>query len=150
VCVDLKEGNAWWVTRLLAVCAGAIGVGSPRAIVFVGRRENRERIFLGWGAPINLLRAIVDSNPEYRSRLGIARAVTRQIALFGRNGSEFPFELNLDGLRGVLGVSATPVTPAATQGVTPAPTPKPTAIQVSPTAASLAWAYDENEYAMLA
>jgi hypothetical protein len=48
--VDLKDGNAWWVTRLLAVCAAAIGVGSPRVIVFVGRRENRERIFLGWSA----------------------------------------------------------------------------------------------------
>jgi hypothetical protein len=37
--LDLKEGNAWWVSRLLALCTGATRAGSPEAIVFVGVKE---------------------------------------------------------------------------------------------------------------
>jgi hypothetical protein len=58
--LDLHEGNSWWVTRLLALCAGAAQAGSPNAIVFVGTKECLENSFLGWAPPSSLLRALRD------------------------------------------------------------------------------------------
>lgn len=80
--IDLKDGTAWWVTRLLAVCAGAAEVGAPKAIVFVGRRENRDEFFLGWSEPRTLLRAIVNDKPHYETHYYRAQAITRQLAIF--------------------------------------------------------------------
>ena len=36
VIVNLKRGNAWWVTRLLVLCAGAVRTGFPKVLVFFG------------------------------------------------------------------------------------------------------------------
>ena len=93
VYLDLKDGNAWWVTRLLAFCAGAQGIGSPRAIVFVGRMENRERVFLGWGTPAALLAAILKASPDYRLRFHRAKMITRQLAMFGAGNSSLMLQL---------------------------------------------------------
>jgi hypothetical protein len=57
--LDLRDGNAWWVTRLLALSAGAAHAGSPKAIVFVGAQEAVEDSYLGWGSPSGLLSALV-------------------------------------------------------------------------------------------
>jgi hypothetical protein len=81
--LDLKDGNAWWVTRLLVLCAGVQGISSVKAIVFVGRKENRDRVFLGWGMPGALLTAILNSNPEFLSRFQKAEIIARQLAIFG-------------------------------------------------------------------
>lgn len=83
VCIDIKDGSAWWVTRLLALCAGARGRGAPSAIVFVGRVENRERVFLGWSTPTELLTAILSSNDDYRARFQKAKMIARQLGMFG-------------------------------------------------------------------
>ena len=50
VVIDLKEGEAWWVTRLLALSVGAVRAGSLSTFVFTGMKEirshhNREK---GW------------------------------------------------------------------------------------------------------
>lgn len=84
ICVDLKDGNAWWETRLLVLCASATGAGSSlRAVVFIGQRNNKERQFLGWAAPSQLLVALLDSNPGYRARLTKANMISRQLSMFG-------------------------------------------------------------------
>jgi len=84
ICIDLKDGNAWWETRLLALCAGAAGIGSSvRAVAFIGQRNNNDRQFLGWGVPSQLLQALQDSNPEYRARLLKATMIARQLSMFG-------------------------------------------------------------------
>lgn len=86
VCIDLKDGNAWWETRLLVLCAGALGVGSSlKAVVFVGKRNNKERMFLGWATPAMLLAALLNSRPEYRTRLARVRRIARQLSIFGGN-----------------------------------------------------------------
>lgn len=54
-----------------------------KAIVFVGRKENRERIFFGWGRPADLLTAILNANPDYRDRYRRAVMIMRQLSLFG-------------------------------------------------------------------
>jgi hypothetical protein len=58
--LDLRDGNAWWVTRLLALCAGAVRAGSPKAIVFVGMKENTNGTFVGWAFASALLHALIE------------------------------------------------------------------------------------------
>lgn len=60
--LDLKDGNAWWMTRLLALCAGAVRVGSPKVIVFVGIKEGIDGAFLGWAFASALLKALIEDN----------------------------------------------------------------------------------------
>lgn len=82
VYLDLKDGNAWWTTRLLALCAGARETDTLKAIVFVGQRENRERQFLGWGSPADLLSAMLKDNPDYALRYRHAVTASRQLSMF--------------------------------------------------------------------
>jgi hypothetical protein len=130
VYLDLKDGNAWWVTRLLAFCAGAQGIGSPRAIVFVGRKENRERVFLGWGTPAALLAAILNASPEYRLRFHRAKMITRQLAMFGPWNSSLMLQLQ-------------PRQPAT-------PPPQPQSISLHQDVANNQAYYDDNDSVMLA
>jgi hypothetical protein len=52
VIIDLKNGHAWWVTRLLVLAAAAADAGAPRAFVFLAtREETRARGFVGWAKP---------------------------------------------------------------------------------------------------
>jgi hypothetical protein len=87
VWLDIKDGDAWWVSRLLALCAGAVAVGAPRAVVFVGRRENVDGRFLGWATPSALLHEML-SNPEYAVRFQKAKAVASQLAIFAPSAGE--------------------------------------------------------------
>jgi hypothetical protein len=64
---NLKDGNAWWMTRLLVLCSGAVRTGTPEIIVFLGTRENVPNIFLGYGLPAGLLRTILQ-NQKYADR----------------------------------------------------------------------------------
>lgn len=129
VYLDLKDGDAWWVTRLLALCAGVHRLGSPKAIVFVGRKENREKMFLGWGTPDALLKAILAASPDYRARFQKARIITRQLATFGAWTS-----------------SLMPQFPVS-QGGAPV---QPQSIVLHPDVANSQVYFDENESAMLA
>src|SRR5437764_2769724 len=53
--LDIKSGDAWWETRLFALCAGATRNGRPSAIIFVGESVTPDRVtpgaFLGWIRP---------------------------------------------------------------------------------------------------
>lgn len=56
VVVDLKEGHAWWETRLLLLAAGAVRLGYPKAVAFTAAVPGKPRKFLGWASPGELLR----------------------------------------------------------------------------------------------
>ncbi|SIO52980.1 hypothetical protein SAMN05444722_3150 [Rhodovulum sp. ES.010] len=88
VVVDIEGGDAWWVTRLLALAAGAMRRGTPSVITFVGREENRDRRFLGWARPRDVLGAILDDRDDYRRRYDQARSLSAQYLLLG---SDPPF-----------------------------------------------------------
>ena len=45
VVVDLEGGKAWWETRLLVLLAGAVRLGKPDKIVFLGKHANFDRQF---------------------------------------------------------------------------------------------------------
>lgn len=82
VVVDIRGGDTWWVTRLLAFAAGAVRQGAPTAIVFTGRRENRPGQFLGWAAPDAILEAILANSHAYAERYRRACAIAAQLNAF--------------------------------------------------------------------
>jgi hypothetical protein len=87
--LDIKAGNAWWVTRLFALSAGAVRAGSPRVLVFVGVKQEEEGVYLGWARPAALVRALVaDSRPRgpanvtYGTVYRKAERLTKQVSTF--------------------------------------------------------------------
>jgi hypothetical protein len=79
--VNLKSGDAWWVTRLLVLCAGAVRTGSPEVLVFLGKKENVPDYFLGFGHPGDLLHALL-KDEQYRQRYEAAKTLTRQLQFY--------------------------------------------------------------------
>jgi hypothetical protein len=86
--IDIRDGNAWWVTRLMALSAGADRAGSPRVFVFVGMKENVEGAFLGWASPSSVLRALRNDSttrgPQQVTYGGVytkALRVAKQVAI---------------------------------------------------------------------
>ncbi len=79
VVIDLKEGDAWWVTRLLALSAGAVRAGSPMAFVFIGTKENHSHQFLGWAEPKPILDNILRAKEEYDRRYMRALRIAQQV-----------------------------------------------------------------------
>jgi hypothetical protein len=67
----------------MALCAGAQGINSLKAIVFIARKENKERLFVGWGTPRDLLIGILNAHPEYRPPYQKAVMIARQLGIFG-------------------------------------------------------------------
>jgi hypothetical protein len=83
--VDLREGDAWWVTRLLVLAAGAVRSRTTEAIVFLGTREEVDRgLFLGWATPEAVLRAILKDRPDYQDLYEEASTIERQLEVFGK------------------------------------------------------------------
>jgi hypothetical protein len=66
VLVDLKEGDAWWETRLLLLAAGAARLQNPRAVVFTAARPDRPQTFLGWARPADLRRRLLEARPPFQ------------------------------------------------------------------------------------
>jgi hypothetical protein len=80
VVVDLEEGDAWWETRLLVLCAGAARLRRPSAIVFVATKRTPWQ-FQGWAPPGELLRALLRAEQGYRRSYATAEAAAAQWAL---------------------------------------------------------------------
>jgi hypothetical protein len=78
VVVDLEDGQAWWETRLLVLLAGAVRLGKPDKIVFLGRDANIDRQFRGWAHASDLLPRLVAAHPQYARSLHAAWAAARQ------------------------------------------------------------------------
>ncbi len=85
VVIDMRDGGAWWVTRLLALSAGAVRAQSPKMLVFVGKLENQEHRFLGWAHAKDVLAAILNSKEEYARRYRRAMQIAKQVAMYGAN-----------------------------------------------------------------
>jgi hypothetical protein len=87
--LNIRDGSAWWVTRLMALSAGAERAGSTQVLVFVGVRANEEKAFLGWASPTAILRAIRNDstrrgpqNVTYGGVYTKALRVAKQVAIF--------------------------------------------------------------------
>jgi len=78
IVVDLEDGQAWWETRLLVLLAGAVRLGKPDKIVFVGKDANIDRKFCGWCSASELLPRLIAAHPQYARSLNSAWAAERQ------------------------------------------------------------------------
>ena len=78
VVVDLEDGKAWWETRLLVLFAGAVRLGKPDKIVFLGKHAHIDREFRGWAYASELLPRLVAAHPQYARSLNSAWAAARQ------------------------------------------------------------------------
>src|SRR5262245_30495737 len=63
--LDLRNGSGWWMTRLLAICAGAVQVGMPKAVVFIGMKDGVPDSYLGWAPTQGLLKGLTEDPREY-------------------------------------------------------------------------------------
>ena len=63
--LDLRDGSGWWMTRLLALCAGADRVGMPKALVFVGMKDGVPDSYLGWAPTQGLLKGLIEDPREH-------------------------------------------------------------------------------------
>lgn len=78
VVIDLKDGRAWWETRLLVLLEGAERLGKPEVVVFVGTEAGKPQRFQGWGYADELLHVLTGADPQYRQTVQRARAAGRQ------------------------------------------------------------------------
>jgi hypothetical protein len=81
--LDLGAGDKWWMTRLFALCVGAVDAGAPEALVFIGSRgesgRTQEGAFLGWIGTRNALRVLLIERPELRATRDRSRAIARLV-----------------------------------------------------------------------
>jgi hypothetical protein len=78
VVVDLEDGQAWWETRLLVLLAGAVRLGKPDKLVFLGKDSSVSGQFRGWSYAVDLLPRLVAAHPQYARSLDSAWAAGRQ------------------------------------------------------------------------
>ncbi len=97
VIVNIKAGNAWWVTRLLVLCAGAVRTGSPKVLVFLGKRGNMHDYFLGFGRPQDLLDAILRDKSDYMTRYEKSARLSRQLQFYSEYLNTFGVSLPTAG-----------------------------------------------------
>jgi hypothetical protein len=88
--IDLEEGQAWWETRLLVLLAGAVRLGRPQKIVFVGTDGGVNRKFQGWGHPYELLPRLMNTQSQYLLSYQMTQAATRQWELVEPNDPPDP------------------------------------------------------------
>lgn len=79
--VDLEDGNAWWPTRLLVLCAGAKRIGQPTAVVFLATEGLVPGLFQGWARPADLADALLHWKPEFREPYFTSQIVANQLRL---------------------------------------------------------------------
>lgn len=82
VTLDIRDGKAWWLSRLFALSAGAVHLGSPKAIVFLSTEENVKKTFMAWVEPRAILETIMRAYPDYEEHYMTARAIFNQLSLF--------------------------------------------------------------------
>ncbi|HYI32862.1 MAG TPA: hypothetical protein VEX88_05310 [Glaciibacter sp.] len=88
VLVDLADGHAWWQSRLLILCSGAVRLGNPHVIVFVGWRAESGSKYIGWAYPRRIRDRILRENPDYA--LAYERAMGLALAVREQNGTGRP------------------------------------------------------------
>lgn len=71
---DIESGNAWWVSRLLVLCADTLSAGAPKVLVFVGMKNCSTGTFLGWAEP-SILLSVLRETSIVRDNVGLLQPV---------------------------------------------------------------------------
>ncbi len=72
--VDLADGQAWWESRLLMLCAVAATRNEHSAVVFVADLGRTPGSFVGWAPPAALRDRLLQARPELRAAYQSAAA----------------------------------------------------------------------------
>jgi hypothetical protein len=84
VVVDLEDGHAWWETRLLILCSGAVRLGRPRVVVFTGQLSDQSGRFVGWAQPVEIRDTLLRTDNSYalayERAMGLASAIHLGVA----------------------------------------------------------------------
>jgi hypothetical protein len=97
--IRIDLATTWWLTRMLALSAGASRAGSPRAFIFVRTELNGKQTFAGWAPPKSVLDALLAMrSTQFQQPYAEAQAIAQQIASFGpdqvRPPLVWPIEVN--------------------------------------------------------
>ncbi len=103
VTIDLEEGQAWWETRLLIMLSGAVRLGKPKVVVFVGMDAGIDKRFQGWSRPSELLQYLLRAHPQYPMSYHKAMAAARQWEMVEPTGDVQNPPLPSWGLSGLAG-----------------------------------------------
>ena len=102
--VNLGKGDAWWVSRLLVVTAGAVRTGVPGAIAFVGDNPT-PRTFFGWASPAETLASLMEDTSlrghaklRYSDVYSRAVRISNLLALFGEQQSGISGRIGARGI----------------------------------------------------
>ncbi len=93
VVVDLKDGDAWYKTRLFALTAPALEFGYPRIIVFLATQNASAAAFLGFADALAVANSIMQDQ-NYKTAFSNAVAKYYQLAAFAKDELR-PFNLAL-------------------------------------------------------
>ena len=83
--INLKEGNAWWASRLLALSAGAVRKGSPKVLVFTAKKANVSNVFLGWAEPVAIMNSLLEKKQDFKEHYLKASRISKQVSMYGSN-----------------------------------------------------------------
>ncbi len=91
--IALKEGEAWWETRLLLLAAGATRLQNPKAVAFTWATPDRARTFIGWAKPADIQRRLLTAHEAFREAYEKAERDTLLHRLSSRAGPDAPKHL---------------------------------------------------------
>jgi hypothetical protein len=83
IVADLKDGRAWYVTRLFALAGTAVVLGSPKAIVLIGQKGGKELQPGGWIGPRDLITALTRADQRYAYHWRRAQTYLEHLRLHG-------------------------------------------------------------------
>lgn len=93
VVVSLEDGHAWWESRLLILCVGAVRLGQPQVIVFTATRQGKPDQFVGWARAQDVRDRLLDANRDFviahDTAMGFA-AGARQMHALGAGSPPYP------------------------------------------------------------
>jgi hypothetical protein len=81
VVVNLGTGRSWYPSRLFALAAAADTLNGAKVIVLLAQRGSIDRHWLGWLRPRDVVRAMIQDEPQYDQALRRAKAMVPHIQL---------------------------------------------------------------------
>lgn len=80
--VNLGTGRSWYPSRLFALAAAADTPNRTKAVVLLAQRGGIDRRLIGWLRPADVIRAMIQDEPQYDRALKRAKAMLGHLQLY--------------------------------------------------------------------